>query len=103
MSYQPWENSVRTQMDAGAAKVRRRFTAVGDDVALAVPLRLDQVDVLEAFVVGTLKDVLPFDWKDFRRPNTVGNAATYRFRKRPTYAPWGDDFVLATLDLERLP
>lgn len=32
-------------------------------------------------MVTTLKDVLPFDWKDFRD----GSAATYVFQKRPGY------------------
>lgn len=66
--YTPQENTIRTQMVAGAAKMRRRFTAVPEMFAFTLRLTRAQVDTLDAFVVGTLKDVLPFDWQNFRRP-----------------------------------
>lgn len=98
----PWDNTIRTQMDAGAPKVRRRYTANGADVTFEIRVTREQVSTLETFVATTLKDVLPFDWKDWRLPNTP--AATYRFKKRPKYSPTERaDVWTATLELEKLP
>lgn len=99
--FKPWDNAVRTQMDAGAAKVRRRFTAVGEDVTLVIWLEDDeQAELLRAFARDTLKDVLAFDWVDFRNPPQT---ATYRFKRRPAPEPIGNGQWQATLELELLP
>jgi hypothetical protein len=100
IDYKPWKNVINTPMDVGN-KSRRRFTAVGQDVTMQVPLLLTQVQTLDDFVALTLKDVLPFDWVDFRKP--LGTTATYKFKSRPQYKMWGDDYVLASLDLQMLP
>lgn len=84
---QPMDNVVRSQMDAGTPKVRRRFTNVGYDVNYALALNRAQVQILDDFVEITLKDVMPFKWHDFRRPITEDNVAVYRFKRRPRYAP----------------
>lgn len=102
-SYTPQDNAIRTQMAAGTAKVRRRFTAVPEDVSFTLRLSTAQVDVLDAFVIVTLKDVLPFTWKNFRK---VGfPVCQYRFVRRPKYtaAPKGPDLWDAAIDLELLP
>ncbi len=102
IEWKPHNNQIRTQMDAGLAKVRRRFTAVGADATFRVLLTRAQVETLETFVTTTLKDVLPFNWKDWRLPTPP--VAAYRFRSRPSYAPAGrPDLWIATLDLEKLP
>lgn len=102
-SFDPWPNVIRTQMDAGAPKVRRRFTAVGANVKYVLTgLTREQVETLEAFVANTVKDVLPFNWKDWRLPGAP--AAVYRFRSRPKYSDLGrGDLWRAELDLEMLP
>lgn len=103
-SYTPQDNQIRTAVAAGVDKVRRRFTAVGEDVRITLPLTQAQWAVLEHFVVVTLKDVLPFDWQDFRRPPGGGNVRQYRFRIRPSWTPRGiGDRGHAVLDLEMLP
>ena len=99
--YSPLPNSIRTQMDAGLARVRRRSTAAGQDATLLVQLRPGQVQTLDDFVEITLGDTLPFGWYDFRRPITDQNKAVYRFKQRPTYAPNRSGlYWIATLSLE---
>ena len=102
ITYTPGQNTIRTPMDAGPAKVRRRFTAVPETLAFNLVLTGAQVQVLQDFVEITLSDVLPFDWIDFRKP--TGTAVTYRFTKRPSYSPRsaaGNRWV-AAIELEQL-
>jgi len=101
-AYDAAENVVRTPMEAGVAKQRRRFTAVAVPFKCTLKLTKAQTATLDDFVVTTLQDVLPFDWVDFR----TGLTATYRFTgKRPTYSyiQGQVDRWLATLELERMP
>lgn len=102
-SYAPQENTIRTQMAAGAAKMRRRFTAVSEIFDFTLRLTDAQVDTLDAFVVGTLKDVLPFTWVNFRLPGSP--AASYRFVQRPVYTAVPGAYKMwdAQIQLERLP
>jgi hypothetical protein len=102
ISYSSAPNVIRSQMDAGAAKVRRRFTAVPETVAFSLVLTEAQVQVLQDFVEITLSDVLPFDWIDFRKPS--GTAVTYRFTKRPAYTPRDQTgrYWTAQVELEQL-
>lgn len=99
--YTPGENTVRTSMDAGRAKMRRRFTAVCDSATYQIVVTEAQLQTLEDFVDITLQGVLPFDWEDFRRPR--GTPATYRFVQRPAYAPHRSGIRwIATLKLDVL-
>lgn len=75
------DNVIRSSMETGSPKTRRRFTAVPETFTGGVLLTGAQCATLLAFAVTTLQDVLPFDWKDFR----TGAAATYTFQKRPTF------------------
>lgn len=95
------DNVIKTDMETGAPKRRRRFTAVPETFTCSVVLTGAQCAVLNTFVVTTLADVLPFDWKDFRS----GGAATYVFNKRPTYAfaAAGAGLWRASLDLMKKP
>jgi hypothetical protein len=57
------ETLLRTQMDAGPAKVRRRFTAAPRPLRVALRMTREQVELLEAFVRDDLMDgALPFTW-----------------------------------------
>lgn len=76
------DNVIRTTMETSAPKTRRRFTAMPDTFDFTLILTSDQTNELTAFAVGTLQDVLPFTWVDWRD----GSAATYTFQKRPTFA-----------------
>lgn len=103
-SYTAQENTIRTSMAAGTHKMRRRYTSVPEMVTFTLRLTsLAQVQALETFVTVTLKDVLPFNWKNFRLPGYP--PAVYRFVKRPSYAAVSGAFQVwdAILELEMLP
>jgi hypothetical protein len=100
LNFAPWKNAVRSEMDAGVPKMRRRFTAVGEDVQMIVYVTSAQRVTLDAFVKTTLKDVLPFDWYEFRAETQT--PATYRFKSRPQYTPWGSEHWQAALNLDLL-
>lgn len=70
-------NVIETGMETGDAKRRRRFTAAVIPFNCTVKLTADQLATLEQFYYVTLKQVLPFDWTDFR----TGTTATYCFTK----------------------
>lgn len=91
---------VRTQMDAGPPKVRRRFTAGVRTFAMRFVLSEDQVDTLDAFFIEDCAGgAIPFDWK---HPRT--NApASFRFVEPPTYTSLGGDCWSANVSVELLP
>jgi hypothetical protein len=103
VEYVPQDNRIRTEMAAAVAKLRRRYTAVGEDVSLTLWLTGSQMQALQDFAIVTLKDVLPFNWPDFRRPLGVGNVRSYRFRNRPSFTYLGEGTWEARLQLEMLP
>jgi len=91
---------VRTEMDVGPAKMRRRYTAEVRVYGMGLLLTTAQVATLETFYRTTLAQVDPFDWVDFR----TGAACAYRFRTAPSYTEAGaPDYWRTTLDLEKLP
>lgn len=78
-------NVVRTAMDVGPAKVRRRALTdvIGYDLNPdRFVLRRDQLEALDYFYDTVLGNgTLPFDWLDpWRNAGTL----TFRFRERPT-------------------
>ncbi len=103
VEYVPQPNVIRTEMAAGVAKVRRRYTAIAEDVGFTLWLTTEQWQALQAFVVDTLKDVLPFNWPDFRKPPGAGNVRAYRFRERPTARYLGEGTWEVRVALEMLP
>lgn len=97
---QPPDVVLRTQMDAGPDKVRRRFTAGIRPVQGQIWCTKTQVATLDAFYVTTLLGgSLPFDWQNSR----TLTAASLRFRKPPTYEPDHKDLYRVGLELEILP
>lgn len=100
-SYQAVSNAIRSNQDAGVAKVRRRFTAVATPFNCSIKLTQAQYATLITFYETTLADVLPFDWTDFRTNAT----ATYRFIQRPagSFQKGSINRWLVTLQLEKLP
>lgn len=95
-------NVLETSMEAGAPKVRRRFTSAEVPFGCTMKLTQAQYATLEAFYYTTLKQVLPFDWVDLR----TGAACTYRFTKdayQGSYIPGSIDRWLVTLSLARKP
>jgi len=94
------DNQIRTSMETGAPKSRRRFTYVPETFNCTLKLTGAQVTALRTFVETTLQDVDYFDWLDFRTMAT----ATYQFTKRPTFAciQTRADAWLATLQLVKV-
>lgn len=92
--------SVRSQMDAGPAKVRRRFTA-GERLLTCDSLMTGtQVATLDEFYLDTLGGgVLAFNWVNPRTDATV----EMRFVQPPSYRPVGNNKYLVSLHLEILP
>lgn len=99
--YKPGDNAIRTQMETGPFKQRRRFTNVFETFTFQMVLSKANYATLMDFVKNTVKDVLPFDWIDFR----TGAAATYRFIKRPTvvYYAGDGDYWTVQIELELMP
>jgi hypothetical protein len=82
------DQTIETQMDAGPAKVRRRFTTAPRRFGVVVVMDPDQVALFETFYLETLAGgSLPFDWV---HPRTRVST-TFRFRKPvPSINPLGN-------------
>ncbi|NNG04360.1 MAG: hypothetical protein HKM95_09700 [Inquilinus sp.] len=94
------ETTIRTQMDAGPAKVRRRFSAGVRKFAVTVALTRAQVQILDDFYLTDLQGgALRFDWT---HPRTLA-AVQFRFLTAPRYASQSQIDWLAQLQLEVLP
>ena len=93
------KNKIRTQMEYGPVKQRRRGTSTPAPIKGAIQLTAAQVATLEAFHETTLVDgTLPFDWVEPIRQTAV----TYRFVGEPAVTG-GPVIFRATLDLEIMP
>lgn len=101
----PPETVLRTEMDSGPAKVRRRYTANVRPLSGSLILTASQVAILDDFLLTTLEGgSKPFDWT---HPRTSA-AITTRFVSRPgepgmSYEPYDKDNWIARLRLEILP
>ena len=100
-SESPPDVLIRTQMDAGPARVRPRYTAGVRPIMGKIRCTKTQVATLDTFYVTTLVfGSLPFDWISGRTGATV----SYRFTKPPQYKPEGTkDLWTVTLELEVMP
>lgn len=103
MAWKPQENRIRSQMEMGMAKTRRRFTAVPEDFTCALALTTAQLLELLDFHDNTCATVLPFLWHDFRRPDSGMFTTAYRFKRRPEHQSWGHAGYQVTLELELIP
>ena len=92
---------LRSQMEAGPPKLRRRFTAGVRTIECQLRLTPAEVADLDLFFTETVAGgSLPFDWK---HPRT-GTAQTFRWVEPPTYTPLARGTRWrATLRLEILP
>jgi len=91
---------VRTQMDVGPAKVRRRTTAGVRAMTASFVLDDTQVGTLVTFYDTTLDGgAQPFDWV---LPRT-GAAASCRFLQPPVFASPNNGRYRVTCQLEILP
>jgi hypothetical protein len=100
--YDPADNTIRTSVTAGPAKLRRRFTAVPETTKIKLWLTSDQCATLKDFVENQVSDVLPFTWRDFRDDSQC----LYRFTKGRgsiTYKHDSGDIWIVEIELEKLP
>ena len=97
---QPQPQTLRSSMDAGPAKLRRRFSAKIVNYKFQLLLDATQKATLDVFHDATLAGgSLPFDWVD----HIGGGARSYRFTKPPSYAASSPTAFAAQLELESLP
>jgi hypothetical protein len=90
---------LETQMEAGPAKARRRYTSDYRLFSVSVAMTAAQRATFETFFITTVMGgSLPFDWKD---PVTQANA-TFRFKKPvPQFGIRGETHI-ASFALEKI-
>lgn len=92
--------ALRTEMDHGPAKMRRRFTAAVRPFTASMVLSAAQVTALETFYVTTLEGgTAAFT---FTHPRT-GAAGSFRFTAPPTVQAYSPGFYDVALNLELMP
>jgi hypothetical protein len=97
---QPGSQVIRTDMDAGPAKVRRRFTSEVRRFELSLQLTADQMAIFDTFFTELCGGgATPFDWV---HPRT-GEAGSFRFVSEPTWQANWDDSWSVKFVIERLP
>ena len=91
---------VRTRMDTGPEKVRRRFTAAVRPFKMQLGLTTAQVATLDTFYITTLEHgSLAFDWV---HPRT-STSCSMRFKNTITYKRLGPDLWTAAFEVDLLP
>lgn len=97
---------VRSQTDAGPAKVRRRTTAGSETCDIELVLTRQQVALLKQFFnVSVAGGSLEFEWKHHQ----TGNPIAYRFLEPPTFSPnsprreHAQEIWIASFELETMP
>jgi hypothetical protein len=91
---------LRSPMDQGPAKLRRRTTAGTGALSLTYLLTRTEVDTLMDFFNSTLAGgALSFD---FTHP-VSGADLSCRFRQMPAWAPVNSEYFRAAVELEVLP
>lgn len=96
----PPENAIRSDMDVGPAKVRRRTTANIRPLTFSMRLTGAQTATLDTFYnTDTFSGVEPFD---FKHPRT-GSTVTARFVSPPSYQDVDGVMWDVNIDLEILP
>jgi len=92
--------ALRSSMEAGAPKVRRRFTAAPKQVEVSLVMTSAETEDLEEFYDDALYGgTQPFDWT---LPRT-GAAITYRFLEPPSFRAAGPDQWEVAMKLETVP
>jgi hypothetical protein len=98
LSLEPQDNVIRTAMDAGPKKARRRYTARTVQFTGKQLFDRNEFALFETFYHTVLADgVLRFNFTD----PVTGEAAEFRFVKKYT-ATANEGYLEVTLPLERL-
>ncbi len=96
----PPRTVLRTTMDAGPVKVRRRYTANIRLIKCRFSLTKDEVAILDLFFTDVAEGgSVPFTWT---HPRT-GDAVLARFGTEPRYTIKSADLYIAEIELEVLP
>jgi len=93
----PGTATVRTEMEVGPAKIRKRTTAEVDKFEVAYIMTGSQVATFDGFYDSTTaQGALRFD---ATHPRTL-NTKEFRIKEDPTYEPIGNDFkVIFTVEV----
>lgn len=94
-------NVLRTSMESGPPKMRRRSTADFISTPFSFLVTTAEKEILDAFYLTTLSKVLPFDWTDFSVAALPTRA--FRFVKAPRYKHLDGNLWTASIELEQLP
>ena len=97
----PPDSRIRTPMDMGPAKVRRRFSAQVRPLSIVMNMTEEQLADFDTFFATTTESgSLPFDF-----PNPRGTGVlTVRFgEKSPQYGDFNGNSCAVSFDLEVLP
>ena len=87
-------------MEAGAAKLRRRFTAAPRQMELSFRMTPVQVALIRTFYEDTTGGgTLPFDWVHPRD----GSTATFRFMEPPRVSATAANLFSISVKLEQMP
>ena len=93
------DGRIRSDMDAGPAKLRARFTTIVQNFSVNMNLTSAQVDTLISFYDDTLSfGTASFDWL---HPRTQ-DPASFRFVSRPEISGL-DGYYAAKFELEVIP
>ena len=91
---------IRTEMDAGPPKMRRRYTAAPRPLQATQNLTTTQVTDLKTFHNTTLLGgTLAFDWTD----PIAGGTVSFRFVSEPEIVPLSGRYYRAAYELEIMP
>ena len=93
------ETALRTPMEAGAAKLRRRFTAAPRQMELSFRMTPAQVALVRIFFEDTTAGgTLPFDWAHPRD----GTTSSYRFMEPPRVSATAANLFSISIKLEQV-
>lgn len=90
----------RTEMDAGPAKVRRRYTAGVTDYAMEYVFTPEEMLIWEGFYNAIGFGVTPFDFPD---PRKYWETITVRLVEPPSYKHLGAGYYSVSMKMEKLP
>lgn len=92
-------NTIRTTMEAGVDKLRRRYSSPIRNVSGSLILSFDDYETLEDFYNVTLAGgVLSFNFPD----QATGVLYEHRFLETPSYTAYGPLHYQVTLKFERI-
>jgi len=96
----PPENTIRTQMEVGPAKVRRRTTANVRPLRFSITCTPTQAAALDTFYTATTSGGA--DEFDYSHPRT-GDSVSARFTQAPTYSDVNGQAYRIDIALEIMP